>query len=482
MSAAQNHSLTFNPNPVQKQFIESRAMADLFSSRMGEGKSAALVWSTLYHTRHNPGAEWFLIRDTWENLQATTQKEFFYWFPPGLMGEYHAGKKVFTWASGVAEGSVGFLGMDAPEDATKLQSRFMAGFAMDEPSPAVGNVGIDELVFDIAMSRLRQQGMKWYGAKLAQNNSDETHWTYRKFVSPGNPEFRLWQPNIPENVAHLPADYYQNLMKLWAHRPDLIRRFVEGDFGFQQQGKQVTPQWADKVHLAVALTPVPRQDLYLLWDFGHNPTCIITQKTPLGHWLILDSLVGEGIGASELVENAVRPLLAARYGFTGGRKPHTIHNIGDPAGRTGSEASIEISAVRTVIRMIGGSWRSGPQRTNERVEPLRTVLTRTIQGRGLVQVDRERAKEVWQALRGGWHYNVTRTGITSGEPLKNIHSHPGDAMGYGAAILFPMSRGQGTFTGKLPKSAGYFGSKGGGFQIGPGPKVTPPGPKLILPR
>ena len=106
--------ITFNPNPVQKQFIESRATADLFSSRMGEGKSAALVWSTLYHTRHNPGAEWFLIRDTWENLMATTQKEFFYWFPPGVYGDYHAGKKVFTWASGIAEGSVGFLGMDAP--------------------------------------------------------------------------------------------------------------------------------------------------------------------------------------------------------------------------------------------------------------------------------------------------------------------------------------------------------------------------------
>ena len=64
--AANTHKVTFNPNPFQKRFIESRAKADLFSSRMGEGKSTGLAWAALYHTRHNPGARWALIRDTWE--------------------------------------------------------------------------------------------------------------------------------------------------------------------------------------------------------------------------------------------------------------------------------------------------------------------------------------------------------------------------------------------------------------------------------
>jgi hypothetical protein len=136
------HQITFNPNPMQKQFIESRAAADLFSSRMGEGKSAALAWAVYYHTRHNPGAIWYVIRDTWENLRSTTLQEFFKWFPPGLFGTWHATHKEFTWASGVAEGRVGFLGMDSPDDSTKLMSRPLAGFAMDEPAPAVGNAGI----------------------------------------------------------------------------------------------------------------------------------------------------------------------------------------------------------------------------------------------------------------------------------------------------------------------------------------------------
>ena len=138
-----------------------------------------LAWSAFYHTRHNPGAEWALIRDTWENMQATTMKTFFEWFPPGVAGTFHATKKVFTWASGLAQGEVQFLGMDDPQDASKLMSRQLAGFGIDEPAPAVGSAGVDELIFDIAMSRLRQSGMKWYGAKLAENNPDENHWTYR---------------------------------------------------------------------------------------------------------------------------------------------------------------------------------------------------------------------------------------------------------------------------------------------------------------
>ena len=447
------HNTVFNPNPLQKRFIESQAKADLFSSRMGEGKSTALCWAAYYHTRHNPGASWVIIRDTFENLVATTQKSFFSWFPPGVYGTYNASKKCFTWAEGVAKGEVYFLGLDDQTDATKLMSREYAGFGMDEPAPAVGSAGIDEMVFDMAMSRLRQPGMKWYAAKLAENNPDEAHWTYKKFVKEKLEGFQLWQPDRPENMANLPATYYQQLRSLWSHRPDLIRRFVDGEFGFQSVGKSVTPQWSDKLHLAIGLIPVPRQPIHLLWDFGHNPTCIITQRTPLGHWNILDAVVGDGIGVEELIENEVRPLLIDRY------KPlHcTISHIGDPAGNQKEQASIKRSAVRSLKLMLGGQWKSGPVTRAERIDPLQAVLTKTVGGRGLLQVDRDNAEKVWHALRGGWHYHVSRTGVPGNEPVKDQHSHPGDAMGYGAAILFPMGRLQKPVSGVAREEpAGYF--------------------------
>ena len=186
------YKIDFHPNPIQRQFIESRAPADLFSSRAGEGKSTALVWSIFYHTRHNPGANWAVIRDTFENLQKSTLKTFFEWFPPGVFGTYHATKKEFTWYEGVAKGTVSFVGIDDPQDASKLLSWELGGIAMDEPAPAVGSAGIDEMVFDLGMTRLRQPGMKWYPVKLATNNPDESHWTYEKFVSPGVEGFQVW--------------------------------------------------------------------------------------------------------------------------------------------------------------------------------------------------------------------------------------------------------------------------------------------------
>lgn len=463
---AAHHATTFIPNPLQRSFIESRAKADLFSSRMGEGKSTAGAWACLYHTRHNPGARWAIIRDTWENLQATTMKSFFEWFPPGVFGQFQVSKKTYTWADGVAKGEVEFLGMDDPQDASKLMSRELAGFFMDEPAPAIGSSGIDEMIFDIGLSRLRQPNMQWYCAKLAENNPSEEHWTYRRFVHPGTEGFQYWQPSNPENTKNLPATYYEDLRRIWGHRPDLIRRFVDGEFGFQQLGKQVTPQWSDKLHLAVGLIPVPRQDLILLWDWGHNPTCIITQKTPLGYWNILEALVGEDIGAEELINDAVKPLLADRY------RGHPLRHIGDDSGRNREQTSIHRSAVGLLKKELGGPWRSGPVKLHERLDPLQAVLARTLSGRGVVQVDRDRATAVWHALRGGWHYKVQKSGLISGEPLKNVHSHPGDALGYGAAILFPMDKlnPRGGKLLSIREPGGYFGTTQPartGFHIGP---------------
>jgi hypothetical protein len=321
---------------------------------------------------------------------------------------------------------------------------------MDEVAPAAGQGGMDELVFDVAMGRLRQSGMRWYAAKLAANNPDENHWLYKRFVDPGQPEslvppellppeqvpgFRAWHPIEPENIHNLPPGYYEKLRRMWGHRQDLVNRFVDGKFGFQQIGQAVTPQWADERHLAVGLTPESRIPLVLLWDFGHNPTCVVTQVTPMGHWLVLDSMVGDGIGVEELVKQQVEPLLVDRY------SKFTWKHIGDPAGMAGEQTSVMRSPVRYLVRELGGSWRSGPVKPDEGIEPLRAILGRSLAaGRSVVQVDRHRARHVWQALRGGWRFAVARTGIVSREPVKDIHSHPGDAMRYGAGVLWPLDK------------------------------------------
>ena len=45
-----------------------------------------------------------------------------------------------------------------------------------------------------------------------------------------------------------------------------------------------------------------------------------------------------------------------------------------------------------------------------------------------------------RALRGGWHYKKDSSGrIYTDKPLKDMHSHPGDALSYGVCHLLRMA-------------------------------------------
>jgi hypothetical protein len=439
--------IKFNANPMQQAFITSKAEADLFACRMGEGKSAALAWCPFWHTQQNPGAVWAMIRDTWENLRDTTLEEFFYWFPDGRAGNFVKSTKTWHWNESAVgfHGKIYWLGMDDEADAAKLQSRMLGGFCIDEPAPAALQGGVAEFIFDAAMTRLRQKGMKWYGAKLAENNPDESHWTHRRFVEPGykgNPRepvpelqtrgFSFFQTVRPENLKNLPEGYYARMADRYdrAGRPDLRARFADGNFGFQQLGEPVTPEFNKFIHVKPNLV-VLDAPVMCLWDFGLNPTCLITQVSSMTNWLFLEAHVGDGIGALELIQDIIAGRIEDRF------KGLVLSHYGDPQGKQREQSSSEQTAVKVIKKELGGRWYPGPTAWPERREAAKRVLGLLRNGRGLVQIDEQKAKPLWHALRGGWHYQRHANGMISHLPRKDINSHPGDAFGYGAAVLFP---------------------------------------------
>jgi hypothetical protein len=449
--AIEAHRIEFTANPTQLAFIEARSEADMWAARKGEGKSTGLVWACFHHQRENRGAHDYILRDTFVNLRDSTMIEFFKWFKPGIFGTYNEARRVWKWTMGEMHGcEVHFIGLDDKSDANKIASRPMAGAFFDEVAPAVAESGgIDEENFNAVASQIRQSGVKWYACKIAQNSPDESHWTYRLFVDPGMAGYNYWRSEQPENVKNLRPDYYQNMRKRFesSGRHDLVKRMVEGKWGFQSIGKHVTPEWSDELHLATGLSAIPGCTLYLCWDFGLNPTCLVTQVSPLGHWNFLYSFVGDGIGATQLIEGEVAPLLNTKL------RGYTWEHIGDRTGQNAEQSDSRNSAVRVIQRLLGGKFHPGPDAIDARVEPLRTVLRRVNNGTGVVQVDRHHAREVWHALRGGWCRPIGRGGIVSGEIMKNIHSHPADAAGYGASYLFPLSQLQKPRGGSLLMNA-----------------------------
>jgi hypothetical protein len=190
----------------------------------------------------------------------------------------------------------------------------------------------------------------------------------------------------------------------------------------------------------------------LCWDFGHNPTCLISQISPMSNWLFPEAWVGNGIGTLELIRDVIAGRLEDRF------KGLPISHTGDPAGGQRSDASIEISAVKVIKEQLGGRWRPGPKDWSARRDPAKRVLGLLRNGTGLVQIDEELAKPLWHALRGGWHYQIHATGLVSDKPKKDIHSHPGDAFGYAAAVEFPGGDRKGPrISGGIPvRAPAYF--------------------------
>jgi hypothetical protein len=149
------------------------------------------------------------------------------------------------------------------------------------------------------------------------------------------------------------------------------------------------------------------------------------------NWNFLEAYVGAGIGTLELIEDIIKGRIAERF------KGLPISHYGDPQGKQRSDASIEITAVKVIKAQLGGRWYPGPRGWPERRDSAKRALGLLRNGTGLVQIDEKRAKPLWHALRGGWHYKKHNNGQISDLPRKDIHSHPGDAFGYGAAVLFP---------------------------------------------
>lgn len=482
--------IRFIANPTQKAFLENRPfegfvrpadwpedvkpqVVDLFSCRMGEGKSAALCWAVWFYTKYNPGAECGLVRDTWENMRETTMQEFLKWFPHGLVGTYEATRKRFTWTAEGMHGGVSFMGMDDEKDASRFQSREFGFLGFDEPSPAAGTGGMSAMILETGLTRLRQPNMQWYAAKLAQNNPDEGHWTYKKFIDPGTPGYTHFQTRTPENEKNLPPGYYNEMAKDLSGRPDLQRRFVEGQFGYQQLGHPVVPRWNDKVHLASGLEPIPNCELVLSWDGGLTPVCTINQIAPSGIWYVLDCLIETDGGIYQLIEEQVYTLLETRYSRFKGQWCH----IGDPSLENREQSDSRQSAVRVMKEKLGGSWRKGPIDIFSGTDPLnKRIGLLGPGGQGMVQVDRNRAKAVWHALRGGWHYPRHSGGVVGTSPIKN---HPdsdvGDTMRYFAGIFYP--RGEQKKT-KSRYGKGKFANYGHSSSTG-SPSLK--APKLHLP-
>lgn len=426
-----------------------------------EGKTVGGVAAILAHAARNPSARPLrvaVVRDTWTNLERSV---FFTLKDGARRGWWHVewlqdGTQALL--NGVAH--LFFFGMDRPADANKFQS-FECGMAwIEEPAPAADLAsGVPVEVFAMAMSSLSQAGTK-VRLQITMNPPDEGHWTLNiaGIIAEKNYQHLrvklCWIPR-GEN-PHLAPGYRERLLAGFelSGRMDLAARLAYGKVGSVNIGEAVTPEWSDGLHIYAengCPSPIPysaRWETFRFWDFGLNPTCIWCQLTPLGNLYVLGVVVGDGMGVTELIQQEVLPFQHAlgmhvpynardAYGQTSMRTGWRFRDIGDSAANTREASSSERSAKLALETLLHTSFEAAPVEFSARRDACKAGLNRIVNGRPLIQLDPDTTKPLQAALRGGWQYPRLPNGKLGDKPIKNIHSHPGDAFGYGLSVIFP---------------------------------------------
>jgi hypothetical protein len=388
---------------------------------MGEGKTTALVMSCFYHTLNNPGAHWVIIRETWQSLKRTTYQEFLNWFEPYVeTKQENSSSAVAVWKKPL-KGKVWFIPADSPMDSGKLQSLEIAGVGIDEAVPVGMSGGVSETVFDIMLGRRRQKGMNWMACKVVCNNPSPQHWVYRRFIETPIEGFNVFQTDAPENIKNLPPSYYDELKAVWAHRKDLIRRYVQGEYCAVYEGEPAVPTFDVEKHVCEAdsMPPLDRsKEVIALWDASMHPALLICQLHN-GKLYVYDEFFGTGIGVYELIKAHMSPQY---FGLK-------FRHIGDDT-MTRMEQSKAYAADRAncaanvIIKMLGGTFTPGAHYIHTRLEAIQMAC---YDGDVIVS---KNCRYLVEALAGAW--SLVETNKKKSHPYSDL----GDALSYGCSVVF----------------------------------------------
>ncbi len=290
---------SYNPVPTIRQFALSDAFIRALIGPFGSGKSSGCVVEIVRRAREQrPGPDgiartrWAVIRNTYGELNDTTIKTFFAWFPPEYYGKYHATERKYVIkAFEKCEIEILFRALDEPDDVRKLLSLDLTGAWVNEAREVPWPV-VDALQGRLGRYPAQNQGgPTWYGMVLDTNPPDSDSRFYKFF------EEEQWRPSfdamiragvlpptmIPddfarifhqpsglspqaENLANLPAGYYQRLGI--GKKAEWIKVYIKGDYGFVSDDKAIFPDFNEGVHLRKDVEPVRGVPVYRGWDFG----------------------------------------------------------------------------------------------------------------------------------------------------------------------------------------------------------------------
>lgn len=435
--------IQYKAAPTITKFHRSDAFIRGIRGPLGSGKSVAccieIVRRAHKQKPHNGirKTRWVIIRNSYRELIDTTLKTWFDWVSEES-GTFSKQNMTHTVVTKLNDGTtvhmeVLFRAFDKPGDVKKLLSLEVTGAFINEARE------VPKAVLDMLQGRVgrypskRDGGPTWFGIILDTNPPDSDHWWPKIFdrERPDNWD-SFTQPSgmskEAENVKNLPPNYYQNMLP--GKKPEWIKVYVHGEYGFVSDGKPIYPEFKQHVHVATEPVKILEdEELYIGLDFGLTPAATFAQLSQTGQWRVIDEIVSEDMGAKQF-GMILGQRIRSKYRYFMDQKKITI--TGDPAGtsrvETDKQTPFEVLQAQGI--------EAEPAHTND------FMLRRDAVGAALTRLDMSgdpgfivdaKCHVLVKAMAG--KYQLKRVQVVGEErfqdkPLKNEYSHVAESLQY----------------------------------------------------
>jgi hypothetical protein len=394
-------------------------------------------------------AKWIVVRNTAGELESTTLQTWLTWF--GDLGDIHKRQKplltyehTFNDGNGVVELELIYLALDREQDVRKVKSLEATGVYINEISevPEAALAHFKGRINGRYPSPEFCKEPYWSGIIADTNPPDVDHWIYRDFETKQLESYRIFhQPHgllrnsdnewvrnpDADNANHLASDYYLKLAE--GQTENFIKVFCLGQYGKVAFGKKVYPEYNDDLHSVDDIPAIQGEPLYLGWDFGLTPCCMVAQFSPRGQLRLLKEYTSEDMGIRTFAQNIVLPALQRDFPYN-----KIGSSVADPAGMHKNEIMEDLSCIGDLNSL---GIETIPARTNDiepRIGAVRYYLNIMIDGKPGLILSRKGCPVSRGGFNGDYHYQRVSIGGEErykDKPNKNHpSSHPHDTIQY----------------------------------------------------
>lgn len=462
--------------PTLHRFALSDAKIKIVTGPAGSGKTSYMAMEILRRAcmqepdKNKIRRTRVLVgRNTYQVLKSATIKTFmemwggFAQFKTGsfpmmayLRIELEDGSKVHC--------DVEFVSFDTPDSIGKLLGYEPTMVFLDE---------VSELPIEVIEAATRRvgrfpppdhasgfKGATWSGVIGATNGPRKSHWLYDWYLGKNDEAFTRaekqstvprkqfelffqppallktingdWVPNPrAENIDNLVNGYGYYYDMLSGKSAD-IQAYVLGEFADLVVGKPVFPEFQRHIHVVdeSKLNLNGGFPMYLSFDFGRTPYCLIATTFEGGSLVVIDEVMGEDMSVETLATEYVLPHIRKHY-----PRSWIEDAWADPAGEVKTQA-VELSPY-DVLRNNGIPVKNpdASNRLEPRIEAVKQLLRRLNSGGNPMLRVSSKCVVTIASLGGGYIYELKRgaNGVYNEKPTKsheNWVSEAADATQY----------------------------------------------------